>query len=559
MRFLVVIETPKVNPYLFSSPWLNEMRGAGVILELLNRREIKALPKEIRIKAYERIFLGGGSGRFLFESNQDAERFKSAVMERYHAKTVNAPVAVQILARSTAQSFPEWVSEGVNLARLDIAGHPKSLSAPVGRWARPCSSCGTELAGFVSVQHGDPRLCPVCAVKRDAAEKIYSTAKHGKKGYRPSESAHNLARHHSNKFILTNLAQYSELDGCSVYLPQSFEAIGEVSRPSGLMGFIYANGNRMSEFVKNLGSICRNDEEAKRAYRAFSEITDKATREAAVEAVLEHVDIRTENDWDRFIPAEFITAGCDDLILVVPAHNALDVATHFMRTFQKKTLTLQQHYMDKNDLQGFFAPKGMTASAGIVFSHVHYPVRDLVALAGDLLKRAKAKSAALSQKSARDEPGGEEIGTLDFMVFSHTGSEPLKEISGKKYERSGTGDKPVVLTERPYTCTEAESLLQTIRALKADGVTRSRLKPLHSAAFQEPARAQAEALTIKKRLKKSGILAEGSALDKLLAGLSRLPFRENVDGTWSTPLPEILEIYDFIQPGSRASSGMEGD
>ncbi len=84
--------------------------------------------------------------------------------------------------------------------------------------------------------------------------------------------------------------------------------------------------------------------------------------------------------------------------------------------------------------------------------------------------------------------------------------------------------------------------------MKADKVPRSKLKALHSEAFQEPMQAQSEALTIKERLKTSGILTERSALDELLAGLSRLPFRENVDGTWSTPLTEILEIYDFIQP-----------
>ena len=204
--------------------------------------------------------------------------------------------------------------------------------------------------------------------------------------------------------------------------------------------------------------------------------------------------------------------------------------------------------MDKNDLHGFFAPKGMTASAGIVLSHVLYPTRDLVALAGDLLKRAKAKSAALARKPAAGEPDGEEIGTLDFMVFSHIGSELVKERRGKKYERSGIGNNPVILTERPYTSIEAERLLQTIRALKADRVTRSRLKAFHSAAFQEPGQAQSEALTIKERLKTLGILTERSALDDLLAGLSRLPFHENIDGTWSTPLTEILEIYDFIQP-----------
>jgi hypothetical protein len=314
------------------------------------------------------------------------------------------------------------------------------------------------------------------------------------------------------------------------------------------MGFIYADGNRMGEFVKNLGSICRNDEEAKKAYRAFSEITDKATREAAVEAVLEQVDLKTENDRDRFLPAEFIMAGGDRLMLAVPAHNALDVTIHFMRQFQQQTIEFQQHYIDKNELRGFFAPKGLTTSAGIVLSDVHYPARDVRALAGDLLKLAKAKSAALAQKLKLGEHDGEETGALDFMVFNQAGGEPVKERRRKKYEGSPAEHKSIILTERPSTCNEAERLLQTIRALKAENVPRSKLKALCATVFQEPTQAQFEARAIKERLKAAGKLTDGSAMQKLLASLSQLPYRENVDGTWSTPLTETLELYDFIQP-----------
>jgi CRISPR-associated protein Cmr2 len=549
MRFLVVIETLMDKSYLFASPWLREIRGASVLLDLINRRETKKMPKELGITAYERVYSGGGSGRFLFANEQDAESFMLAVRERYREKTVNARVAVRMLERKAAQSFLEWVSEGVRLARHAEERRPAGAAAPTGQRLRPCSACGSQPAEFTFVEHRDHRLCPACRVKRNEADKLISKVKPGRKRYQPLESAHNLARQRSNKFIFTNLAQNNEQEGYSVYLPRDFETIGAASRPSNTMGFIHAKGNRLGEVERNLGSICKNDHEAEKATRALSEITDKATREAAVEAVMECVDIRTEHDRDRLIPAEFIVACGGELMLAVPAHNAVDVAIHFLRAFRQKTEELQQHYIEKNELQGWFAPKGLTTSAGIVLSQVHYPARDLMALAGALLKSAQARSAELAQQLARGESDDEATGALDFMVFSQAASESVKEGHRKAAKATPAAPETVILTERPYTPTEAERLLQTIRALKAERVPRSRLKALHAAVFHGPVQAQREALAIQERLKAAGSLAEGSALGKLLAGLTRLPFREHRDGTWSTPLTEIFELYDFIQPG----------
>jgi hypothetical protein len=555
MSFLVVIESPKIGAYLFASPWLREIRGAMVLLNLLLRRETKAISKELGLAAYERIYWGGGSGRFLFETQKDAESFRDAVLARFREKAINAGVTVQVLERKAAQSFLEWVSEGVPLARLDAGFPPVNPPGLGGRSVRPCTSCGIESAEFALTERDVSGVCRTCLAKREAAEKIYSKVKPGKRHCRPLESAHNLARQYSNKFVFTNLAQHTELEGYTVYLPRSFEAIGQASRPSNSLGFIHANANRTGEHVKNLASICGNEAEAKRAYRAFSEIIDKATREAAVEAVLDNVDRRDEHSSERLLPAEFMVAGDGDLILAVPAHNALEVAIHFLRKFQEKTVELQQHYIDKKDLQGFFAPNGVSASAGLVLAHLRHPARDLMELAGKLTKSAKTKSADLAQKLKRGEPGGEETGTLDFMVFSQAASEPLQEGRRSKREANPGGDKTIILTERPYTCTEAEGLLETIRALKAGKVTRSKLKALSAALLQKPVQAHSEALTIEERLKAAGDLSGGSAPEDLFAEQSRLPFRENTDGTWSTCLPDIIELYDFVQssvqgPGS---------
>jgi hypothetical protein len=66
-----------------------------------------------------------------------------------------------------------------------------------------------------------------------------------------------------------------------VTLPQDLEQIAAHSRPSNYIGFIYADGNRMGETVKRIGTCFNDDQSAQQAYTAFSDIVDKATRRAA--------------------------------------------------------------------------------------------------------------------------------------------------------------------------------------------------------------------------------------------------------------------------------------
>ncbi len=60
--------------------------------------------------------------------------------------------------------------------------------------------------------------------------------------------------------------------------------------------------------------------------------------------------------------------------------------------------------------------------------------------------------------------------------------------------------------------------------------------------------AQFDALRIRERLKVTGDLERSAPLNDLLTSLPIFPFRKQDDNCWSTPLTEIIELYDFIQP-----------
>ena len=546
MNFLVVIETQKVKSYLFASPIMRETRGASILLDYLNRKETGNKLTQYNSKDYETIYLGGGGGRVLFRRCDDARKFKYELRDMYRRNTVNARVSVEIVERNIQngkkEDFSRWISRGIKESQKKKLGLTEGVPILAGRWIQPCTSCGYENAEEIINEHGEHRLCRACFLKREEIrEHLYVKIKSGKLHHRPLQKKEELEKRYTKRFIYTTLAQYTEDKGFRAVLPQDFNDIGDMSVPGNYMGFIYADGNRMGEHIKNLGTIYKTDEEAKLAYRAFSNIVDQATREAAVEAVLETVIFGEEEkigaDIGRFVPAEFIMAGGDDLMLTVPAQNALDVAVLFMDKFQEKTKTLQSEYMEKLKLSLPFDTCGLTSSAGVVIAHAHYPVSDLVAFAGELMKMAKKKEVELEE--------GQKAGTLDFMVLSEAGSESIKERRKKEYQKIQNG-KSVRLTERPYTTFEARGLMATIRSLKKSRLPRSKLKALYPALFQSPMQAQFNALRIKERLKTTGDLKEGSVLHSLAKKLMRFPFQENENGDWSTPFTEIIELYDFV-------------
>jgi hypothetical protein len=546
-RYLAVIETQRVKGYLFASPLLRETRGASLLLDRLNRRETEVLLERLGGRS---VYLGGGSGRVLFESQEKAEEFALEVRALYRERAWSARVSVEVLERQGKESFPAWVARGVTESRKSKLSRAEALPSLGGRWLRPCTSCGKEPAEWIDspVEH---RVCRSCLAKRRQVRSFYGEVKGNLDRLLPMPVAAELGRDWKD-FVLTTLAEAVERQGSAdggtllrTLLPRDFEDIGERSRPRNYFGLIYADGNRMGEILRGMAEKFPLDEEARGAYRAFSRLVDQATREAAVEAVLERVEISEleleEGEMARLVPAEFVIAGGDDLILIVPAHAALGVAERFLGLFHEKSRELQQQAIQEREIPREFAEEGLTTSAGVVLSHASYPASQLVDLAADLMKSAKRKAADLAQDRRFE-------GTLDFMVLHESGTESVKQRR-KEYEGKTLLDRPVRRTERPYTAEEMSLLEQRIVALKRAGVPRGKLKALYAALFRSPVEAQYEAARIRERLAATGHAGPGPLAD-LFDQLPFFPFRERPDGAWSTPLTELIEIYDFHPAGA---------
>jgi len=543
--FLVVVETQRVKGYLFASRILRETRGASLLLDRLNRDEAQKLARKCR---GEVVYLGGGSGRVTFERRKDAEDFVRKLRDLYRTEARDARISVELVEREAGEGFVSWMSRGVERSRLSKRAPREPVPLIGGRWLRPCTSCGERPAESVPGRdvQGDHRLCVACRQKRDEAGKLYREAKGNLDRGVPVPKAHRLKNDRPGS-VLATLAEKAEerFGGARLLLPKDFENIGERSRPRNYFAFLYADGNRMGETIRSMGEQFSktNEEEAKRAYTAFSEIVDQATREAAVEAVLSEVEVSEEKarkgERAVLVPAEMVVAGGDDLILVVPAQSGLAVAARFVEEYEKRTRSLQEKWKADGRLSQLLMEEPMTISAGVVLAHASYPASQLLELALELMKIAKRRAADLADE-------GKLEGTVDFLVLHESGSEGIKRRRKEEYRSELPTRLPVYLTERPYTAAELRRLCEQIRALKASSVPRTKLKALYSVLFRSPLEAQFEALRIKDRLQATGDLEgeQGKALAEL-AALDRFPFRERPD-SWSTPLTELIEAFDFV-------------
>lgn len=553
-RYLAVIETQRVKEYLFASPVLRETRGASLLLDRLNRRETPAILEKA---GGQSVYLGGGSGRALFGSREEAEDFARKVLVLYREQARSARVSVEVLERDGEESFPAWVARGVAESRKSKLSRVEAFPSLGGRWLRPCTSCGKEPAEQIPLPdiQGNHLLCRSCFAKRQEIRRFYGGVKGNLDRLLPMPTAAKLRKNGWSDFILTTLAEGVEGEGSGdthetvrTLLPRDFDHIGERSRPRNYFGLIYADGNRMGETIRAMATKFPNDEEARRAYRAFSRIVDQATREAAVEAVLERVEtpeMETEDGKPaRLVPAEFLIAGGDDLILIVPAHAALGVTERFLTRFHDKSRELQKEAVRKGEIPHAFEEEGLTTSAGVLISHASYPASQLVDLAAELMKSAKRKAADL----ARD---GRFEGTMDFLVVHESGTESMKERKEEYAGKTPMG-QTVRRTERPYTAEEMTLLRERILAFKEAGVPRGKLKALYASLFRSPVEAQYEAARIRERLIATGQANGSGPLAQLFAELNLFPFREYARGEWSTPLTELIEIYDFIHADAQS-------
>jgi len=492
---LMAGDTDDIKGYVFESSRLPEIVGASAILDRLNRSSTEHCIKTRGGKVY---FRGGGAFLAAVPA-QSAPQIAADIQQAYVQTTGAATITI------VWDDFANWPAGASFQDRFRHLSYrlrrAKEQKETVPFWpavppARRCDSCQMRPACNRKTHAGETLwLCPVCEWKW---------------GFRDQHGHWLVGR------LLSPLQQEFQRH---VEAARSLEDVGNASRREGYIGLIYADGDGVGAKLLGLSSEAE--------YQGFSQGLDEATLRATYEdALMPLARCALQQRGTEVCPFQPLLIGGDDLLAITPAQYALPAAVALCEGFARR------------------APQGLTMSAGVVIAPHNYPVFHLEALAGQLLKSAKAR--------ARQEG----CGAIDFWflrggnVFStnlgqHRRKTLRRERGGSEYQ----------LHERPYTVAEMKDLLQEAERL-AEAIPPTQLYALR--AELEKGRDHASLFYLRQMAR------WGEQSRRAMQGFEGRWFRQGGyplapwnrrgrgDEPVSTPLVDVIDLIDLM--GKEASS-----
>lgn len=347
---------------------------------------------------------------------------------------------------------------------------------------------------------GEPYLSETTAIKRQIGDK----AKNGRireiNGYEQEDIKIDLiCENWIEKFekFLENNTQlkhkyFSDRNANSIKITESLTQLGKVS--NGFVAYIYADGNNMGGYIQKIRTA--------KEYQNFSQDVDKATRYAVFQALADNLHPRQlqgiqEDSKSRigngdFIhPFEIITIGGDDIILIVPADKALEIAKDIGENFEQillGNLTIPgEKIKDKDsytlptekpvDLQKNHRYQWQNAkpsecklsiSIGVLITSYNTPIYYAEDLTNQLMKSAKEYAKKIKKY-------GYCGGTVDFLTMKSVTmvSSSIKDFRDNALTKKQGAE--IKLYAAPYTLHELGGLITSIKALIAADFPKSQL------------------------------------------------------------------------------------
>jgi CRISPR-associated protein Cmr2 len=352
-----------------------------------------------------------------------------------------------------------------------------------------------------------------------------------------------------------------------IKIPQSLTHIGNVSK--GFVAHIYADGNNMGGFIQKIRTPGK--------YKEFSEDVENATKYAVFQALAENLhprELRGINDPESKFqdgtlihPFEIITIGGDDIILIVPASQALAIAKMIGEQFEKillkevslKGVEIKGNYkteqpkkpIDPSKFQRYSPQEAqinqcqLSTSIGVLITAYNTPIYYANKLVEQLLKSAKKRA----KKLKKDGYCG---GTVDFLTMKSVTmiSSNIEEF--RKQALTKNRGQKIRLYAAPYTLHELGGLIQSIEALKAADFPRSQLYQIRSLLERGKHTAILNYRYFRVRLKQGKTelreqFEEAWCKAKTNEGNIAPWMYDSKEQAYETIWREMVDLYDFIE------------
>lgn len=438
-HFLIALDADKIQSYVFESARLPEVRGASRLMAEAGR-QARRLLAEAHGEESVCYSAGGSLLGYIRATADDAEKLVAELERKFLEVTVVATatavaVPCEVDPRTNDGSFRQARNVAAYLLRRkkDSRSAVPFFEAPP--YAQRCSSCDTRPANHLVPTPGDEDrrpICCACQIKLDRGRHDRNEQK-GPFDDLPEPLKSELA------------AKYPSVEQ-PVSLPPTLEDIISpgMRETADDIGVIMLDGDGMGSKL---------EDKDWHQTQQFSKEVEKCLTTAVCTALAENLtpvgyygDIRDDRPTNVH-PFDIIFQGGDDLFVIVPAREALDIAAAIVESFAE--------HAGKSELT-----KGCTLSGGVVIAPVHYPIYYLQRLAEQLCKSAK--------QGRRDDNSLE--GWIDFEIIK-SGSAGPASLSDMRSDRTRevTGARQwLQLYDRPYSVDKLKALLCATREIGGD-------------------------------------------------------------------------------------------
>ncbi|MEM7715578.1 MAG: type III-B CRISPR-associated protein Cas10/Cmr2 [Cyanobacteria bacterium P01_A01_bin.68] len=443
---------------------------------------------------------------------------------------------------------------------------------------------------------GDPYLSETTAIKRQFGYK----AKNGRireiEGYQQEDIDIDLICENwiekFENFLESNTdlnkKYFGDRTSKSVNISESLTQLGKVSK--GFIAHIYADGNNMGGYIQKIRTA--------KEYQQFSKDVDNATKYAVFQALADNLHPRelqgiAEDSKSRvkngdFIhPFEIITIGGDDVILIVPADKALEIAQAIGENFEKillrelkieeqgKEIEIQGHYLDRaydGTKSHRYHPENnnpqksqckLSISSGVLITAYNTPIYYAESLTQQLMKSAKEYAKKLQFKNKKEKTSADRYygGTVDFFTMKSVTmvSSSIKDFRDSALTKK-IGATTLKLYAAPFTLHELDGFLTSVKALKAAEFPKSQLYQIRSFLAQGRRTASLNYYYFRSRLKQGKTQLkddfEKAWCEAKTNGGNIAPwmyeqrFKEKY---YETIWREMVDLYEFIQTNDSES------
>jgi CRISPR-associated protein Cmr2 len=275
---------------------------------------------------------------------------------------------------------------------------------------------------------------------------------------------------------------------------RSLRELGNVN--NGFVAYVYADGNNMGGYIQKIKSPGE--------YQEFSRHISEATEESVYLALAQHLqphklqnltdadNINRNGKWIH--PFEILTIGGDDVMLIVPANKALDIAKTIGEECERILLSKGDIYKVEEKEQNKYNPQNvhryqpkdhnfekvqckLSMSTGVLITAENTPIYYAQKLTEQLLKSAKKKA-----KDLKEDKKGYYGGTVDFLVMKSVTmiSSNISEFRSNGLTKLSSQGQKLKLYAAPYTLHELDGLLKTAQALIDAEFPKSQLYQIRS-------------------------------------------------------------------------------